>query len=185
MCKTWKLMKMIHNWLMKDCLPRLAHVLDVLDKVQNIINKLRYRQHELEQKFVRINEQTSNTLLETINKAGEMLDADTASSYVDSEDLEELNSEKGNDQSSATFNYLLSSNQTDSNRFHTLKKHVLACWNTILIMFRSYSSNISGIEILLQRLKCFDLILSPGENQMVNDLIEFLSTFESTTTILP
>ena len=32
--------------------------------------------------------------------------------------------------------------------------------------------------------KYFDLILSVNENQIVRDLIEFLSLFESTTTIL-
>lgn len=84
----------------------------------------------------------------------------------------------------ATFDYLRSSNQTDSNRFHTLKQRVLARWDAILIMLRSYLSNISGIEILVQRLTCFNLILSPVENRMVNDLIESLFTLESTTTIL-
>ncbi|CAF5116558.1 unnamed protein product, partial [Rotaria sp. Silwood1] len=69
-------------------------------------------------------------------------------------------------------------------RFHTLKKRVLTRWNTILIMLRSYINNISGIEIILHRLKHFDLILSAAENQMVYDLVEFLGLLESTTTIL-
>lgn len=51
-------------------------------------------------------------------------------------------------------------------------------------MLRSYASNISGIEVLLRKLKHFDLILSEAENEIVNDLIEFLTLFESTTTIL-
>ena len=51
-------------------------------------------------------------------------------------------------------------------------------------MLRSYASNTSEIEVLLRRLKQFDLILSPIKNQNVNDLIQFLSAFESTTTIL-
>ena len=87
---------------MKDCLPQLAYVPDVLDKVQNIINKLRYRQHELEQKFIRLNGQTNNGLLEMINKAGGILDADAASLYMD---LEELNSERENDQCSSTLDF--------------------------------------------------------------------------------
>ncbi|CAF3960947.1 unnamed protein product [Rotaria sp. Silwood1] len=51
-------------------------------------------------------------------------------------------------------------------------------------MLRSYINNISGIEIILHRLKHFDLILSAAENQMVYDLVEFLGLLESTTTIL-
>ena len=51
-------------------------------------------------------------------------------------------------------------------------------------MLRSYASNTSEIQVLLRRLKQFDLILSPIKNQNVNDLIQFLSAFESTTTIL-
>jgi hypothetical protein len=73
---------------------------------------------------------------------------------------------------------------TDSNRFHTLKKRILTRWNTILIVLRSYASNISGIEVVLRRMKHYDLILSIAENQIVNDLIEFLALLESTTTIL-
>ena len=51
-------------------------------------------------------------------------------------------------------------------------------------MLRSYSSNICGVETLLRRLKQYDLLLNDGENQTVKDLVEFLSLFESTTTIL-
>ncbi|CAF5221439.1 unnamed protein product, partial [Rotaria magnacalcarata] len=51
-------------------------------------------------------------------------------------------------------------------------------------MLRAYADNISSIEVILGRLKHFDLILSVNENQIVRDLIEFLSLFESTTTIL-
>ena len=51
-------------------------------------------------------------------------------------------------------------------------------------MRRSYASNVSGIEIFSRKLKHFDLILSAAENEIVNDLIEFLSLLESTTTIL-
>lgn len=57
-------------------------------------------------------------------------------------------------------------------------------WNTILIMLRSYERNISGIEIILRRLSKFDLILTPVENEMVHDMVEFLSSFETATTIL-
>jgi hypothetical protein len=57
MKKAWRILKVIHtfcvahgihNLLMKDCLPKLIIVPDLLDKIQMIINKLRYRQHELE-----------------------------------------------------------------------------------------------------------------------------------------
>ncbi|CAF3046555.1 unnamed protein product [Rotaria socialis] len=51
-------------------------------------------------------------------------------------------------------------------------------------MHRSYADNIHGVEAILSRLKCFDLILTKDENQFIQDLIEFLSMFESTTTIL-
>ncbi|CAF3498909.1 unnamed protein product, partial [Rotaria sp. Silwood2] len=51
-------------------------------------------------------------------------------------------------------------------------------------MLRSYADNISGIEVILGRLKHFELILSVAENQIIRDLIEFLSLFESATTIL-
>ncbi len=53
MKKAWKLFKVIHtfcvahgihNLLMKDCLPRLIIVPDLLDKIQKTIYKLRYRQ---------------------------------------------------------------------------------------------------------------------------------------------
>ena len=48
----------------------------------------------------------------------------------------------------------------------------------------SYIDNIFGIKIKLHRLRHFDLILSATENQIVYDLIEFLSLLESTITIL-
>jgi len=216
MRKAWKLLKLIHtfciahgihNLLMKDCLPRLTNVPNLLDKIQSIIDKLRYRQHELEEEFRRVNDRKNSDLLQAINKAGEMIDADLASSYIDIEDLTELNNDMVNSnlaekwsvdnlqlhsknnqqqqqQQPSQSNYLTSMNTVESNRFHTLKKRVLTRWNTILIMLRSYASNTAGIEILLRRLKHYDLVLSPDENQIVNDLIEFLTILESTVTIL-
>ena len=65
MRKAWKLLSVIHsfcighgihNWLMKDCFSLMDLVPDILDKVQIIINKLRYRQHELENEFFRSNQ---------------------------------------------------------------------------------------------------------------------------------
>ncbi|CAF1593420.1 unnamed protein product [Rotaria sp. Silwood1] len=204
MRKAWKLLKIIHmfcighgihNLLMVDCFPRLTGVPDLLDKVQKIINKLRYRQHELEQEFIQIHDQIKNDLFEVINKAGEVLDADLALSYDDIEDVDQLDNEKENyelelysinDQRSSKFDYLKKTNTTTNNsyEFHTLKKRVVTRWNTILIMLRSYESNIPGIEIILRRLKLFHLILTPTENEVVRDLVDFLSSFETTTTIL-
>jgi hypothetical protein len=211
MRKAWKLLNVIHtfcighgihNWLMKDCFPAMILVPDLLDKVQMIINKLRYRQHELEHEFFQSNEMRNQDLFAAINKAGEILDADIASSYIDVENLEALNEDiiinnleesllsddlqfdSKEIQRSTKYNNLLSINKTDPERFHTLKKRVVTRWNTILIMLRSYIDNVSGIEILLHRLKHFDLILSAAENQIVYDLVEFLGALESTTTIL-
>lgn len=187
MQKAWKILEVmysfcvahgIHNLLMKDCFPQLLTVSNLLDKVQMIINKLRFRQHELEEEFHRTNGQTNNNPLFEINRAGEVLDADLASSYVDTDDSNESSYV-------STSNYLLTgAKPAVSNSFHTLKKRILTRWNTILIMLRSYSPNVAGVEALLHRLKSYDLILSAAENQIVNDLIEFLSTIESTTTIL-
>lgn len=203
MRKAWKLLKIIHmfcighgihNLLMVDCFPRLTGVPDLLDKVQMIINKLRYRQHELEQEFIRIHDQIKNDLFEIINKAGEALDADLELSYDDIEDADQVDNENENyelelysinDQRSSKFDYLKKTNTTNNSyEFHTLKKRVVTRWNTILIMLRSYQSNISGIEIILRRLKLFDLILTPSENEIVRDLVDFLSAFKTTTTIL-
>ncbi|CAF1161057.1 unnamed protein product [Didymodactylos carnosus] len=86
----------IHNLLMVDCFPKLTGVSDLWNKVQTIINKLRYRQHELEEEFIRLNDQTKNDLLQVINKAGEVLDADLASSYIDTDDLDQSNKDKEN-----------------------------------------------------------------------------------------
>ena len=61
---------------MIDCLPQLANVPDLLDKVQSIIDKLRYRQHEFEQEFNRLNTEKNYDLLAAINHASEMIDAD-------------------------------------------------------------------------------------------------------------
>ncbi|CAF1583619.1 unnamed protein product, partial [Didymodactylos carnosus] len=75
MRKAWKLLKVIHmyciahgihNLLMVDCFPKLTGVPDLLNKVQTIISKLRYRQHELEEEFIRLNDQTKNDLLQEI-----------------------------------------------------------------------------------------------------------------------
>ncbi|CAF4701984.1 unnamed protein product [Rotaria sp. Silwood1] len=211
MCKAWKLLNVIHtfcighgihNWLMKDCFPHMNLVPDLLDKVQMIINKLRYRQHELENEFFRYNEMINQNLFISLNKAGEILDADIALSNIDVENIQTLNDDViinnveesflSNDlqfnskqiQSSTISNNLLLINNKNSERFHTLKKRVLTRWNTILIMLRSYIDNVSGIEIILHRLKYFDLILSAAENQIIRDLVEFLSLLESTTTIL-
>ncbi|CAF4579515.1 unnamed protein product [Rotaria socialis] len=165
-----------------------------IDKVQKIIIKLPYRQHELEKEFIRIHDQIKNDLFEVINKAGEVLDADLALPYDDIEDVDESDNEKENyelelysinDQRSSKFDYL-KQNTTSNNsyEFHTLKKRVVTRWNTILIMLRSYEFNIPGIEIILRCLKLFDLILTPTENEIVRDLVDFLGSFETTTTIL-
>ena len=69
----------------------MANVPSWLDKVQSIINKLRYRQHELEEEFYRLYYQINNNLLQTINNIDEMIDADLASSFMDTADLIELN----------------------------------------------------------------------------------------------
>ena len=76
----------IHNWLIIDCLPQLANVPDLLDKVQSKIDQLRYRQHELEQEFNRLNTEKDNDLLAAINHAGEMIEADLASFYINRDD---------------------------------------------------------------------------------------------------
>jgi hypothetical protein len=187
MKKAWKLLQVmhtfcvahgIHNLLIADCFPKLDVVPDLLDKIQMIINKLRYRQQELEEEFYRLNDQMYYNLLSEINKAGEILDADSISSYIDVDDLNELNENEENN--GLTVPVITN----DSNVFHTLKKRILTRWNTILIMLRSYASNISCVENLMRRMKHYDLILSAAENQIVNDLIGFLSSFESTTTIL-
>jgi hypothetical protein len=211
MLKAWRLLKLvhlgcaahgIHNLLMKDCFPNMTGVPALLNKVQLIINKLRYRQHELEEEFNRSNHGLEGGLLEIINKLGEVLDADCATSSIDADDSSELieNIENNQtlgvsslidlqlnqtpDQNRARSSVLLSTKSMDSNRFHTLKKRVLTRWNTILTMLRSDASNIHGIETLLRRLKQYDLLLNDSENQTVEDLVEFLSLFESTTTIL-
>ncbi|CAF3611898.1 unnamed protein product [Rotaria sp. Silwood1] len=150
-----------------------------MHKVQSIINKLRYRQHELENEYFRSNEKRFNDLLLSINKAGEIIDADLASTYIDADDTQVLNEKFQNDNLEALW---LSDDLKF--RFHTLKKRIVTRWNTVLIMLRSYADNIPGIEVILGRLKHFDLILTVTENEIVRDLIQFLSLFESTTTIL-
>ncbi|CAF2114288.1 unnamed protein product [Rotaria magnacalcarata] len=212
MRKAWRLLNVIHifcvahgihNLLMKDCFPNMHYVSELFDKVQLIINKLRYRQHELENEHFQLDTKKYNDLFSSINKAGEILDADLASTNLDADDSEVLNEKCQNSNpeelwlsndlkmrsntSENTYKFncsALINNHNDSNRFHTLKKRVLTRWNTILIMLRAYADNISSIEVILGRLKHFDLILSVNENQIVRDLIEFLSLFESTTTIL-
>ncbi|CAF1526944.1 unnamed protein product [Rotaria magnacalcarata] len=212
MRKAWRLLNIIHifcvahgihNLLMKDCFPRMHYVSELFDKVQVIINKLRYRQHELENEHFQLDTKKYTDLFSSINKAGEILDADLASTNLDADDSEVLNEKCQNNNleelwlsndlkmrsktSENTYKFncsALINNHNDSNRFHTLKKRVLTRWNTILIMLRSYADNIAGIEVILGRLKHFDLILSVNENQIVRDLIDFLSLFESTTTIL-
>jgi hypothetical protein len=124
-----------------------------------------------------------------------LLNADLALSYDDIEDVDQLKNKKENydlelhsinDQRSSKFDYLNKTNTTANNsyQFHTLKKRITTRWNTILIMLRSYESNIPGIEIILRRLNKFDLILTSTENEIVRDLVDFLSSFETTTTIL-
>ncbi|CAF1559526.1 unnamed protein product, partial [Rotaria sp. Silwood1] len=157
----------------------MNYVSEILDKVQSIINKLRYRQHELENEYFRSNEKRFNDLLLSINKAGEIIDADLASTYIDADDTQVLNEKFQNDNLEALW---LSDDLKF--RFHTLKKRIVTRWNTVLIMLRSYADNIPGIEVILGRLKHFDLILTVTENEIVRDLIQFLSLFESTTTIL-
>lgn len=192
----------IHNLLMKDCFPRIDGVSELFDKIQLTIDKLRYRQQELECEFHRSNDELEKRLLEIISEVGEVLDADAAlpgpeNSYDSNENNENeeyvpteiqsfinLNLDKQSGQIRNNSNAPLLSRSTNSNKFQTLKKRVLTRWNTILIMLRSYKSNLNAIEILLRRLKQYDLILNDVEVQMVTDLVDFLSLFESTTTIL-
>ena len=156
MRKAWELLEVIHafcighghrNLLMVDYFPPLTGVPDLLDKVQNMINKLRYRQHELEREFIRISDQIKNDLFEVINMVGEVLDVNLALSYNDTEDIGELSNEKENcelelfsisDQSLSKTDYLKKTNTTANNtyEFHTLKKRIVTRWNTILIMLR-------------------------------------------------
>lgn len=95
-----------------------------------------------------------------------------------------LNLEKQSAQIRNDSNAPLLSRSINSKKFQTLKKRVLTRWNTILIMLRSYKSNLNGIETMLRRLQQYDLILNDVEVQMVTDLVDFLSLFEPTTTIL-
>ncbi|CAF4940601.1 unnamed protein product, partial [Rotaria sp. Silwood2] len=99
MRKAWRLLNVIHifcvahgihNLLMKDCFPNMHYVSEILDKVQLIINKLRYRQHELENEYFQSSEKKYNDLFLSINKAGEIIDADLASTYIDVDDSEVL-----------------------------------------------------------------------------------------------
>ena len=212
MRKAWKLLNVlhifciahgIHNLLMKDCIPKMHHVSEILDKVQLIIKKLRYRQHELESEYFKSTEKELNDLILSINKVGEIIDADSVLTYVDTDGIDVFHEQSQNNSTDELYllDYLthkskanenkyrpncslIVNDNNDSNRFHTLKKRVATRWNTILIMLRSYVDNIHGIEIILSRLKSFELILSAAGNQIIQDLIAFLSLFESTTTIL-
>ncbi|CAF3773476.1 unnamed protein product, partial [Rotaria sp. Silwood1] len=212
MRKAWRLLNVIHifcaghgihNLLMKDCFHNMHYVSEILDKVQPISNKLRYRQHELENEYFRSNENRFNDLLSSIDKAGEIIDADLASTHIDADDTQVLNEKLQNDnlealwlsddlkfRSNACENTYKSNcsalinNNNGFKRFHTLKKRIVTRWNTVLVMLCSYADNIPGIEVILGRLKHFDLILTVTENEIVRDLIQFLSLFESTTTIL-
>ena len=213
MRKAWRLLKVvhtfcvahgIHNLLMKDCFPNMTGVSDVLDKVQLMIDKLRYRQHELEDEFDRSNNESGRRLLDVMNAAGELMDADSALSSdatdahagdessrnqsntetLDLPSFRGLKLNAANDEHRKRASLLTSSKPIDSNRFHTLKKRILTRWNTILTMLRSYALNINGIEAIMHRLNHYNLLLSDGENQMVHELVDFLSIFESTTTIL-
>ena len=94
MRKAWRLLKVvhtfciahgIHNLLMKDCFPKMTDVPAILDKIQLIIEKLRYRQHELEDEFDRSNNESSRSLLEVISQAGEVMDADSALSSTNAD----------------------------------------------------------------------------------------------------
>jgi hypothetical protein len=202
MINVWCIAHGIHNLLMKDCLPKMTGVPALLGKIQLTIDKLRYRQQELEDEFYRSNHGFDNRVLEIVKHVGELLDADSLTSCTSAdrfdgfvEDYEnyepcdmlfidELHLDKEVDQDRMTASVLLSTAEGDSSRFHTLKKRVVTRWNTILIMLRSYQSNISGIEIILRRLKQYDLLLDDVERQIVSDLVNFLSLFESATTIL-
>ncbi|CAF4063525.1 unnamed protein product [Rotaria sordida] len=133
----------------------------------------------LKNEYFRSNEKRFNDLLLSIDKTDEIIDADLASTYIDADDTQVLNKKFQNDNLEA-----LRLSDDLKFRFHTLKKRIVTCWNTVLIMLRSYADNIPGIEVILGRLKHFDLILTAAENEIVCDLIQFLSLFESTTTIL-
>lgn len=199
----WCIAHGIHNLLMKDCFPRMTGVPALLDKIQLTIDKLRFRQQELEDEFYRSNHGFDNDVLEIVHHLGEVLDADSLTSlantdrfdgYVEEDNenrdpcdmlfIDELHLDKQADQDRMTSSVLSSATGGDSNTFRTLKKRVVTRWNTILIMLRSYQSNINGIEIILRRLKQYDLLLDDVERQIVSDLVHFLSLFESSTTIL-
>lgn len=187
---------------MKDCFPRIDGVPELFDKIQLTIDKLRYRQQELEIEFHRSNDQLGKRLLDIISEVGEVLDADDASPFTNTvfdsietdenqeylpqeiQSLVRLNLDKESSPILKDYGASLTFRSTNSNRFQTLKKRVLTRWNTILIMLRSYQSNLNGVETVLRQLKLFELILNDVEIQMVADLVAFLSLFESTTTIL-
>lgn len=63
----WCIGHIIHNLLMKDCFPRINGGSELFDKIQLTIDKLRYRQQELECEFDRSNNKLEKRLLEIIS----------------------------------------------------------------------------------------------------------------------
>lgn len=100
---------------------------------------------------VNINDGNSEALNEKIknNSAGELQLAE----------LLKLKSKINDNKYRSDYSILINDNN-DSDRFHTLEKRVITRWNTILVMLRSYTDNVAGVEVILGRLKHYDLMLS-------------------------
>ncbi|CAF4407665.1 unnamed protein product [Rotaria sp. Silwood2] len=77
----------LHNLLMVDVIPKIDGLSELLDKVQTIISKLRYRENELRDAFLSSSTDSNAAMIEDILTVSELLDADISSrTELDEED---------------------------------------------------------------------------------------------------
>lgn len=175
----------LHNLLMVDVIPKIDGLSALLDKVQAIISKLRYRENELRDAFLSSSNYSNDTMIEGIRTASELLDADMSSPIALDEEEDDDNTPLALLRTTTIVcEEHLINRSIESKQFYTLKKRVPTRWNTILIMLRSFLPNIDAIETVLIRLNNADMLPSFDELELLKVFVIYLSAFESATKIL-
>lgn len=149
----------LHNLIINGALKQCARVDELVKKARMAISALRYRAHELQAEV----ESAHRELLVTIDNAGEILDT---------EEQYPLQNEPDDTEPDESCNIDLSKPAS------TLKTFTETRWHALLNMLKSLGHNRAGINTILGRINKPDLMFSPGEWCLVEDLVKFLQPFE-------
>ncbi|CAF2386215.1 unnamed protein product [Rotaria sp. Silwood2] len=174
----------LHNLLMVDVIPKIDGLSELLDKVQTIISKLRYRENELRDAFLSSSTDSNAAMIEDILTVSELLDADISSrTELDEEDDDNTSIALRLTTTIACEEHLINCS-IESKQFYTFEKTSTHTLEYDSYHLRSFLPNIDGIETILIRMNSSDMLPSFDELELLKVFVIYLSAFESATKIL-